>query len=122
MRTRPPLRAPTGATCRAPNVKPDAPVSSIRFSIIAEPSRGSGHLHHQGALGEFHAEAALVHLRHEGAFKLVALVEEGHAEGVTEVAEDGEVLGPGDDRARADRKSTRLNSSHSQTSHAVFCL
>src|SRR5688572_31885254 len=33
--------------------------------------------------------------------------------------------GPGDqdlDRAARDRKSTRLNSSHSQISYAVFCL
>src|SRR2546430_4037033 len=31
--------------------------------------------------------------------------------------------GPGPDRRRgADRKSTRLNSSHSQISYAVFCL
>src|SRR2546427_5364505 len=28
----------------------------------------------------------------------------------------------GRERARADRKSTRLNSSHSQISYAVFCL
>src|SRR2546427_9383868 len=35
-----------------------------------------------------------------------------------------EVLEPGadSDRAPADRKSTRLNSSHSQISYAVFCL
>src|SRR2546430_12689338 len=51
-------------------------------------------------------------------------------------AEDAVVLGPGEevgelaavDRGRAevlvrrDRKSTRLNSSHSQISYAVFCL
>src|SRR2546430_9907045 len=29
---------------------------------------------------------------------------------------------PGRQRARLDRKSTRLNSSHSQISYAVFCL
>src|SRR2546430_12772692 len=32
----------------------------------------------------------------------------------------GVIAGPGDDRL--DRKSTRLNSSHSQISYAVFCL
>src|SRR2546430_13172094 len=32
------------------------------------------------------------------------------------------VEGLGDDDAQADRKSTRLNSSHSQISYAVFCL
>src|SRR2546427_4141298 len=31
-------------------------------------------------------------------------------------------LEPKDFRARQDRKSTRLNSSHSQISYAVFCL
>src|SRR5688572_31180842 len=29
---------------------------------------------------------------------------------------------PGDERESEDRKSTRLNSSHSQISYAVFCL
>src|SRR2546430_6977136 len=32
------------------------------------------------------------------------------------------VAGPGDARRHGDRKSTRLNSSHSQISYAVFCL
>src|SRR5438270_2242083 len=32
------------------------------------------------------------------------------------------VPGPGDESSRTDRKSTRLNSSHSQISYAVFCL
>src|SRR2546430_5853352 len=36
------------------------------------------------------------------------------------VAQDSEALA--DDRANTDRKSTRLNSSHSQISYAVFCL
>src|SRR5256885_12580442 len=31
-------------------------------------------------------------------------------------------LRPGEDRVRADRKSTRLNSSHLVISYAVFCL
>src|SRR5688572_32453390 len=35
--------------------------------------------------------------------------------------EFGDVDGAGDD-VRLDRKSTRLNSSHSQISYAVFCL
>src|SRR2546427_3826240 len=30
--------------------------------------------------------------------------------------------GPGPEREHSDRKSTRLNSSHSQISYAVFCL
>src|SRR2546430_10457346 len=43
---------------------------------------------------------------------------------LVEVAPDHlAVLGPGRERdCRTDRKSTRLNSSHSQISYAVFCL
>src|SRR2546430_16653084 len=37
-------------------------------------------------------------------------------------ARHGPQLGPGSDRPALDRKSTRLNSSHSQISYAVFCL
>src|SRR2546427_2447711 len=36
------------------------------------------------------------------------------------LGQGGELLGVGD--RRLDRKSTRLNSSHSQISYAVFCL
>src|SRR3989442_4820621 len=46
-------------------------------------------------------------------------------EGVTQVDNQIEVLplSPNDDRIRvADRKSTRLNSSHVRISYAVFCL
>src|SRR2546427_2005730 len=43
---------------------------------------------------------------------------EDHGRGVGGVA-PGEV---GEVRGRRDRKSTRLNSSHSQISYAVFCL
>src|SRR2546430_8893613 len=32
------------------------------------------------------------------------------------------ILAPADEDIRTDRKSTRLNSSHSQISYAVFCL
>src|SRR2546427_7789079 len=42
---------------------------------------------------------------------------------VPEVADHVEVIGHFRDRAKPpDRKSTRLNSSHSQISYAVFCL
>src|SRR5690606_40116994 len=34
----------------------------------------------------------------------------------------GEISGSSHDRARSDRKSTRLNSSHVKISYAVFCL
>src|SRR2546430_13036943 len=37
-------------------------------------------------------------------------------------ASSGIFLGPQTSRAAIDRKSTRLNSSHSQISYAVFCL
>src|SRR2546430_12661692 len=39
-----------------------------------------------------------------------------------EKASDGPVAGGLDEPVRGDRKSTRLNSSHSQISYAVFCL
>src|SRR2546427_5761003 len=42
--------------------------------------------------------------------------ERGDADGLRAAA------GPDEDRADRDRKSTRLNSSHSQISYAVFCL
>src|SRR5688572_31046747 len=49
----------------------------------------------------------------------------GGAHGLGEldlVAALGHLLDGGDLRAPEDRKSTRLNSSHSQISYAVFCL
>src|SRR3990172_10672338 len=52
-------------------------------------------------LGQFFAEAALIELRHGRALELVALVEKGHAERKSDVAENLRVLRPGDDRARA---------------------
>src|SRR2546427_1251242 len=36
--------------------------------------------------------------------------------------QSAEAVAPADVRRRKDRKSTRLNSSHSQISYAVFCL
>src|SRR2546430_13013102 len=45
---------------------------------------------------------------------------QGHGEGETEVSE--KVLERCGVEAFGDRKSTRLNSSHSQISYAVFCL
>src|SRR5688572_32356791 len=62
-------------------------------------------------------ECVLLETRHG----LAVLVEHHHV--------DGDGLGPGGERGRPprllagkDRKSTRLNSSHSQISYAVFCL
>ena len=52
-------------------------------------------------LRQFDAEAALVVFGHRRPLHLVALVEEGDAEGEGDVVEDLRVLGPGDDRARA---------------------
>src|SRR3546814_15205757 len=52
-------------------------------------------------LRQLAAEAALVVLRHDRALDLVALVEEGNAEGEADVAENARVLGPRDHRARA---------------------
>src|SRR2546427_4955510 len=44
------------------------------------------------------------------------------AEFLTALAGDLEDSAEGSARVRLDRKSTRLNSSHSQISYAVFCL
>src|SRR6266478_8966248 len=41
---------------------------------------------------------------------------------VTQPVEGAQLGEPSDPLAAADRKSTRLNSSHSQISYAVFCL
>src|SRR2546427_9010669 len=50
----------------------------------------------------------------------------GFGEGDVDVLVEGRIGQPGPgllhDRRRRDRKSTRLNSSHSQISYAVFCL
>src|SRR2546427_5071695 len=53
----------------------------------------------------------------------------GHALALVAVAPQRDQVGPPIDKVRpfghhaiADRKSTRLNSSHSQISYAVFCL
>src|SRR2546427_5642082 len=42
--------------------------------------------------------------------------------GSTGIILDGEVVNTGSAPSPSDRKSTRLNSSHSQISYAVFCL
>jgi hypothetical protein len=57
------------------------------------PRRGIG----RRAFGQFLVKAALVELGHRLAFQLVALVEEGHAEGIADIAEDLGVLRPVDD-------------------------
>src|SRR5688572_32419978 len=44
------------------------------------------------------------------------------AEGVRAIAARPLILSPESRRGIVDRKSTRLNSSHSQISYAVFCL
>src|SRR2546427_3124758 len=43
-------------------------------------------------------------------------------DGCRETPPDGHRAGAAGDRYASDRKSTRLNSSHSQISYAVFCL
>src|SRR5512138_4040351 len=61
---------------------------------------GSGELRLHPGLRQLAAEAALVVLRHDRPLDLVALVEEGDAEGEGDVVEDARVLRPGDHRAR----------------------
>src|SRR5438270_6967090 len=48
--------------------------------------------------------------------------EAGMAGGAAQLRHERVVHQPGVGANRADRKSTRLNSSHSQISYAVFCL
>src|SRR5688572_30999452 len=50
------------------------------------------------------------------------VVDGGGVEGVSADAVDADDDSPGADPFDGDRKSTRLNSSHSQISYAVFCL
>ena len=54
----------------------------------------SRHQHLRRALRQFLAEGALVELGHAGAFQLVALVEEGEAEGEADIVEDFGILAP----------------------------
>src|SRR5689334_10286484 len=68
--------------------------AAIAATFLAQRHVGS-------ALGKFLTEAALVELRHQWALELVALVQEGEAEGKADVAENLAVFGPGEDRARA---------------------
>src|SRR2546430_13233367 len=42
--------------------------------------------------------------------------------GIRAGGKTGPIVAPGDPDASPDRKSTRLNSSHSQISYAAFCL
>src|SRR5690606_40088258 len=64
---------------------------------------------------------------HGGAAKRVGLGRPGSSRGSSRAAGAyertvGAVNTDGTGHARRDRKSTRLNSSHVKTSHAVFCL
>src|SRR5690242_19792153 len=57
--------------------------------------------HIDGGFRQLGIEAALIELRDQWPLQLVALVEEGNAEGEADIAEDLGVLRPGDHRARA---------------------
>src|SRR4030081_488364 len=59
------------------------------------------HRHVYRGLRELRVEAALIEFSDQRAFQLVALVEEGDAEGKADVGENLGVLRPGDHRARA---------------------
>src|SRR5256885_12081062 len=53
----------------------------------------------------------------------VSVYNSGRGQGLSRRPQEGAALRrPGETRARADRKSTRLNSSHLVISYAVFCL
>src|SRR5262249_6897869 len=77
---------------------------SVGFSFLTVTAFApalSGHQDLGGGFRQLNPEAALVELSDSCALELVALVEEGHTEAKTDVAEDGGVLGPGDYGARA---------------------
>src|SRR5688572_31152196 len=68
----------------------------------------------------FRSELRDVHLERHAVLEAEA---DGDHERVHEAGQRRALLGDVDeDVARGDRKSTRLNSSHSQISYAVFCL
>src|SRR5689334_6887679 len=71
----------------------------VSFSFATLHHSGNGDV--GGGFRQLLAEAALVELGHHTALQLVALVEEGEAEGKAHVAEDLGILRPGDDGARA---------------------
>src|SRR2546430_3678265 len=64
--------------------------------------------------------ACLQRWLHAGAFDAEVLHHRAHTEEDGQGQDDGLQQLPGE--AARDRKSTRLNSSHSQISYAVFCL
>src|SRR3546814_8650535 len=123
------LEKTTSTSPRSAMARSVAAVDCLNLSIgdCASLMRDlSGGLHPHARSRKLRAEAALVILRDDRPFGIVALVEEGHAEGETDILEYVGVLGPGEDRSRrhhggnvaddeacpTDRKSTRLNSSH----------
>src|SRR2546430_4383430 len=90
---------PTAGPGRNADLVVDVPVRDEPIGVERAPLRGRAH--------------AAIRLGQMAAIVEAALVEEAAELGKT----GGEQL-----RVDADRKSTRLNSSHSQISYAVFCL
>src|SRR2546427_13277011 len=62
-------------------------------------------------------DALPISIEHGGRAGLLDLVDQVFHHGLGEIPDRG-----GAEVGKADRKSTRLNSSHSQISYAVFCL
>src|SRR6185437_8237578 len=81
------------SSARVLSFDPLAPLPLIRFWASARLAS-----HHAGR--DVLVEAALVVLRHRGPLGLVAFVEEGHAEGEADIAENARILRPCDDGAR----------------------
>src|SRR2546430_10683892 len=63
-----------------------------------------------------HLHILLIFERRHNAIEFAAAIAD------PDMPERDPVVGPRDARVGQDRKSTRLNSSHSQISYAVFCL
>src|SRR5205085_10228737 len=95
------------------------PITSVQASFTLRslhsfPTRRSSDLLH------FRRERG--HLAHRFVGLVLERPEHSFHAGGQENDRDPVILHPAERSALADRKSTRLNSSHSQISYAVFCL
>src|SRR5579864_9448603 len=74
---------------------------ALAFAHLAGTTCSSRQRHVDRRFCQFCIEAALIEFGHQRPLQFVAFVEEGDAEGETDIAEDVGVPGPGDHRARA---------------------
>src|SRR5215217_8289743 len=86
------------------------PDDGFRYELV------KGELRRMNPAGNVHGRVTMC-----VAWRLARYVEENQL-GTVYAAETGFSLASDPDTVRADRKSTRLNSSHANISYAVFCL